>query len=108
MAATTIVFEIPFIPATPQSMTVTLNGFDYNLRTYWCGPANCWVLDIDDANSSPLIHGVPVITGANLLQQYQDLLPGQLLVISDHGPPGAVPTFDSLGATGHLYDIPPT
>jgi hypothetical protein len=108
MASGTPAFLIPLQP-TPQQFSITLNGVDYNVRTFWCKPANCWVMNIADANNNPLIFGLPLITGENLLGQFQDIIPGELIVASNIGPPDAVPTFDNLGTVGQVFWInPPT
>jgi hypothetical protein len=98
------VVEIP-LTARPQTFSVVLEGVTYGIRLYWLVPADCWVINISDAAGNLLIGGVPLITGANLLTQYRQYVgpPGQLLVISDHLPPDAVPNFTDLGVTGHLF-----
>jgi hypothetical protein len=93
------------LSAQPQTFTVVLEGATYGIRLYWLVPAQCWVIDLSDASGNPLINGIPLITGTNLLTQYRRYVgpPGQLLVISDHLPPDAVPNFTDLGITGHLF-----
>lgn len=98
-------FEIPLIAAA-QTFTVTLVGVDYNMTIRWNVPANCWMLDIADVSQDPLVQGIPMITGADLLAPYQYLdIGGQLIVQTDNDP-DAVPTYDNLGTAGHLYFIP--
>jgi hypothetical protein len=98
-------FEIPLIAAA-QSFATTLVGVTYALKVRWCGPASCWVLDIADGNNAPIISGIPMITGADLLEQYGYLgIGGQLFVQTDNDT-DAVPTFDNLGSLGRLYFVP--
>lgn len=100
------VIEIPVTPH-PQVFRVALNNTVYAWRIYWLVPAQCWMLDIADLEERPLISGIPLITGADLLGQYQYAMKGGLYVISDQLPPDTVPDFTHLGSTGHIYFLPP-
>lgn len=66
-------FEIPFSPR-PERFTVTLSGTDYRLTVQYrkAGGAG-WVLDIADASDNPLVSGIPLVTGVDLLAQYKHL-----------------------------------
>lgn len=98
--------EIPLVPSTAQSFTITLVGVTYTMTVTWCAPASCWMLDIADQNAVPIVPGIPMITGADLLEAYGYLnIGGQLIVQTDYDV-DAVPTFDNLGVTGHLYFVP--
>lgn len=97
-------FEIPLLN-TPQQITVTLAGAIYTLTVKWCSAAACWILDIGDANNVPVLQGVPLVTGADLLEQYAYLGIGGQLIVQSSPDPNAVPTFDNLGIAGHLYFV---
>jgi hypothetical protein len=98
------IYEIPLSPQ-PQTFTVALGGTDYRLTFYWSTPANCWMLDLADANSNPMVQGIPVITGLDLLYQYKYLsVAGSLVVQTDYDTQ-AVPTFENLGVTGRVYFV---
>lgn len=97
--------EIPLIAAA-QTFAVTLVNVTYTFTVHWCAPASCWILDIGDLNNNPIVTGIPIVTGADLLAQYAYLnFGGQLIAASDFDA-GAVPTYDNLGSTSHLYFIP--
>ena len=97
--------EIPLI-AAGQTFSVTLIGVSYNMAVRWSIPQNCWMLDIADTNDIPILSGIPMITGADLLEQYGHLgIGGQLIVASDNDPI-EVPTYTSLGTLGHLFFVP--
>lgn len=97
-------YEIPLTPG-PQSFAISLAGVTYNLRLAWNRAASCWMLDIADEDRQPLVNGIPVITGADLLAQYGHLgFGGALIVQTDHAA-DAVPTFDNLGVTGRIYFV---
>lgn len=96
-------FEIPVTPAQAQRLSVQLGQQSYNLRLTWNAVSSCWVLDISDSADAPIVQGIPLVTGAYLLEQYGYLgIIGQLFVQTDNNP-NQVPTFSSLGAESHLY-----
>lgn len=98
-------FEIPLI-ASNQAFTTTLVGTEYSMKLRWNGAASCWMLDIADSTGNPLVSGIPMITGADLLEQYRYLgIAGQLFVQTDNDT-DAVPTQANLGLNGHLFFVP--
>lgn len=97
----TAVFEIPVSPR-PQRFRITLAGEEFIFRLTWCDPAACWTLNISDQDDTPLVHGISVVTGVNLLEQFGHLLMGfGLIALTDHDVT-APPTFENLGLEGHL------
>lgn len=96
-------YEIP-LTATPQAFAITLAGVSYRLTVIWRdAPGGGWVLDIADDGGAAIVQGIPLITGADLLEQYAYLgFGGQLVVQTDHAV-DAIPTFDNLGDMSHLY-----
>lgn len=93
------------VPNSPQNekFQIILSGLQYVLNFRWNKFSAAWILDVDDANENPLVAGVPVITGADLLAQLEYLgIGGQLIAQSD-GITDAVPSATSFGVTGHLY-----
>lgn len=102
-------YEIPLSPA-PQVFDIVLAGVAYTLTLQWRdAPQAGWVLDIalqsQEQAGTPLVRGIPLVTGADLLAQYGYLsFGGSLIVQTDHNP-DAVPTFDNLGTEAHLYFI---
>lgn len=96
------VYEIPLQP-NAQTFQISLGGTVYGLTLHWCDPSNAWTLDVADNSGSPLVQGLPLITGADLLAQYAYLgIGGKLLVQSDFDV-SAVPGYTALGSTGHLF-----
>lgn len=98
------------IPLTPQAQTfgVTLAGKAYQMTLTWRdAPAlnGGWVLDIADQNGDVLLQGVALVTGADLLAQYGYLGFGFQLYVQSDGDPMAVPTYESLGVSSHLYAV---
>jgi len=96
-------WEIPIKPAQPQTLTVALSNVNYGMYFKWFDVAKVWLVDIADANGNPIVVGVPLTTGSDLLSQYKHLgFVGELWCATD-GNPDAQPTFETLGATSHLY-----
>ena len=69
----------------------------------------CWILDIYDDVEKPMVRGIPIVTGADLLQQFEYLgFGGMLLVWSTEGPWHTIPDFDALGTNSNVYYVPVT
>lgn len=95
-------FEVPLSP-TPQKITMAMGGSTYELTVRWNVPNNTWMLDIADTDGNSILSSIPVVTGTNLLEQYDYLDFGvSLFAFTDHDL-DSPPTFDNLGTTGHLY-----
>lgn len=96
-------YEIP-LSATPQQFTVSLSGIDYQMRlTYADADGGGWVLDIASNQGVPIVQGIPLVTGANLLEQYDHLGFAGRLWVQGSPDPDAVPTFDDLGTGAFLF-----
>lgn len=96
-------FEINLV-AGAQSLSVPLSGGVYRLRLRWSGFATpSWLLDISTEAGDPLVSGLPMVTGSDLLAQHAHLnIGGGLYVVSDVDPP----TYASLGVSTKLYFLP--
>lgn len=97
-------FVIP-LTNVPQSFEIALAGINYQITSYWNNaPDAGWVIDIANADTSVvIIAGLPLTTGANLLESLDYLgINGELWVYTD-GDELAVPTFDNLGVECNLY-----
>ena len=96
-------FEIPLSPEG-QRFSITLSGVEYQLRVQWRNAMDSgWVLDIADAGGTPIINGIPLVTGCNLLAAYAHLGFTAVLWVQTTADPDAVPTFENLGIGSHLY-----
>ena len=101
------VVELNVVPGKSQRFVQDLAGTSYNFRlTYNTEADGAWILDIGDSNQVPLVAGIPLVSGADLLGQYRHLgFTGSLVVTTDRGA-GEVPTFDGLGVTSHVFFVP--
>ncbi len=99
------VVEIPLTPEA-QSFSITLGGTSYRMRLMFNDVVEGgWTLDIGKGDGSILVAGIPLVPGADLLAQYAHLeWPGALVLASDRNT-GAIPTFNGLGITSHLYFV---
>ena len=97
-------YEVP-LSAQPQVFNIQLAGVSYWLTLRWNVIAEVWVLDIADSNQVPILQGIPLVTGLDLLGQYRYMEFGGWLIVQTDFDPGAVPTFDNLGTAGRLYFV---
>lgn len=59
-----------------------------------------------DSSQNPIAVGIPLITGADLLEQLYYLGIGGALIVQSTNDPNLVPDFETLGSTGNLFFIP--
>jgi len=102
-----MIFRFPFTPAQPQRFSIPLAGVTYEIVVRWNDPAACWILDIYSQTGVLILGGVALVTGCNLLEQYEYLGLGGGLEVQTDNDTFAVPTFANLGSTGNLYFIVP-
>jgi len=62
-----------------------------------------WMLDISDSSQNPIVCGLPLITGDNILDGLDYLGIGGAMIVLTSGDPTAVPNFNNLGADCNLY-----
>jgi hypothetical protein len=104
VAFTGTAYLVP-LQATPQTLTITMNGVEYDVTVFWCWPADCWMMNIADSNGNPILSGIPIVTGCDLLAQFEYLgFDGQLIAETDNDT-DAVPTFNNLGTQGNLFFV---
>lgn len=99
-------FEIP-LNARPEIFGINIGGVDYKLATYWCPLHGSWILDIMLDDEQPVVMGIPVITGVDLLAPYTYLGISGALYAQTSGDVDAVPTFTNLGVSGRLFLVTP-
>lgn len=97
-------FLIPF-SNTPQDFFITLANRELRLvNKFNPSPEGGWVIDIFDGETDePIIMNIPLVTGCDLLEQYEYLgLKGKLIVFTD-GDDKAIPTEANLGVESNVY-----
>lgn len=100
----TTAYEIP-LSAEPQTFNIPIGGTTYGFNVQWNIANASWVIDISDASGNPIVSGIPMVTGVDLLEQFGYLGFQFQLVAQTDNSPDTVPTFDNLGTTGHLYAV---
>jgi len=98
-------YTIPVQVGTPQSFSINLGGTTYQLTLQYRNDSvtPSWVLDIADNSGNPIVQGIPLVTGANLLEQYSYLGFNGGLFVLNSSDPDAPPTFENLGGDCLLY-----
>lgn len=86
-------YEIP-LSSEPQTFAIALAEKTYQLTFTWNPSTASWVLDIADEQRLPIISGIPVITGLDLLAQYGYLGLGGSIVVQTDGSGSLVPQID--------------
>lgn len=95
--------EIPLTPDN-QQFRIDIAGETLLIRTLWRDGAG-WIMDLIDDYGQPLILGIPLVSGVNLLAQYPHLgINAQLVVTSDKGVADS-PGIDNLGVSTHLLAV---
>lgn len=95
-------YTIPLSPE-PQSFGITLAGKEYRLTVRWfVADDGGWHLDIQEPeNAAPIIMGIPLVTGCDLLAQYAYMEFGGELRVDSELPA----TLENLGADVELVFI---
>lgn len=97
------------VPLTPsnQEFDISLSGVSYHFRVKWNSFSNAWILYIEDSKQNPILSGLPLVTGCDLLEQYGYLNIGGALIVQSTNDASLVPDYNSLGSTGNLFYIIP-
>ena len=94
--------ELP-LPRGPSIFSASIKGRDFRFRfAYANTDGGGWYVDIGDADSNPLICGLPLTTGLNLLGQFGYLNLGFGLYVSVDGRPDEAPIYDDMGNALHV------
>ena len=100
------VYNVPLTNKN-QTLQTSLLGITYILTVRWNALANLWYLDINDANNTPILNGVPMTAGVNLLKQFAYLGINGALVAQNVSNPNLPIGEADLGVTGFLLFIVP-
>lgn len=97
--------EFPLGPVA-QRMEITLGSTEYTLRFFWCdSPEGGWTVDVYSIDETPLVQGLPLTAGEDVLQQLGYLgITGEIRVATDDDVT-VEPTFSNLGSNGRVYFI---
>lgn len=96
------VYKIP-LDNVNQIFEIDLAGTTYKMRVYYNPVMMCWCFDLLDINDNAITQGQSLVTGANILDQYEYLGLGGVFVVYTEGDENAIPTHDNLGDISNLY-----
>lgn len=97
-------YEIPVTPQ-PQRMVITLAGVPWNLGLWWNDICGKWIMDLSDQNKVPVLMGIPVVAGVDLLGQFQYLGIGGSLVVQTDSNPNMDPGYTDFGLGSRLIFV---
>lgn len=100
-------YLVPLQPMA-QEFDISLAGTTYHLVLKWNTFSACWELYIEDSQQNPILSGVPLVTGCDLLEQFDYLGIGGSLVVQSTNNPDLVPNYATLGSTGNLFFVTAT
>lgn len=98
-------YTIP-LQAYNQQFLVTLAGMTYQLTVRWNDANQAWTLDIATSSGNPIVSGIPLVTGTDLLAPFAYLGIGGQLIVQTTNDTDAIPTLANLGTAGLLYFLP--
>ena len=100
-------YEIILSPEA-QTFQINLAGTLYQLTLRYNAVHGSWMLDISTTDQQLIVGGIPLVTGVDLLEQYEYLgIKGQLFVQST-GDVMAIPGYNDLGGSGRLFFVTET
>ena len=101
-----VAYEVPVSPK-PESFSLELANVGFKFTTAWCPPLSCWVISITLPDDTPVVMGIPVVTGVDLLAPYAYLGFGGGLIAQPLGDVDTPPTFENFGVSGLLFFVTP-
>lgn len=96
------IVEIP-LQAGNQQFDIQLGGITYRMQLQWRDCAG-WILDIMQTNSEPIVTGIPLVFGVDILEQHRYLgFNGSLVFYRDN--PQNESKAGRLGSSERVYFI---
>ncbi|MEQ1964657.1 hypothetical protein ABLB69_16125 [Xenorhabdus khoisanae] len=94
--------EIP-LQAENQQFDIQLGGINYRIHLQYRDCAG-WILDIMHPNSEPIVSGIPLVFGVDILEQHRYLgFNGELIFYGDD--PQNETVGEELGRNNRLYFV---
>ncbi|MDE9553375.1 hypothetical protein KKJ06_19745 [Xenorhabdus bovienii] len=94
------IIEIP-LRAENQQFDIQLGGINYRMQLQWRDCAG-WILDIMQGNSEPVVTGIPLVFGVDILEQHRYLGFNGSLVFYGDDPKNETNKVE-LGKNNRLY-----
>lgn len=99
-------YEIP-LSAEPQTFVITLAGAARRLTVRWSDLTGLWLLDLASPEGDPILSGLPLLPGVDLLGQHKHLGFGGELWVQSLSDPNKTPDLESLGTDGLVFFVVP-
>ncbi|WFQ80512.1 hypothetical protein PXH59_05090 [Xenorhabdus sp. SF857] len=96
------IVEIPVLNGN-QLFDIQLGGIEYRMRIQYRGIAG-WILDIMRPNGEPIVMGIPLVFGVDILERYRYLGFNGNLIFMNHNPKNET-NGEELGSSNRLYFI---
>lgn len=100
------VYRLPINNSVQQVFDVDLGDKSYTLRFQYNKQAGAWFLDVSEQDGAALVQGLPLVSGANILDQYLYKGFGGVLVLYTDGEPDHMPNLNELGEWTSVYYVP--
>jgi len=99
------IFKVP-LTGTQEKFKLRFKGVLYSCTLYWNYLAKNWFISFYLAtDNTPLMLAMPLVTGVDLLKQYEYLNIGGSLIVYTNGDPAATPSYINLGTESNLYFV---
>lgn len=95
-------YEIP-LNGNSESFSVEIADKTYFFRVYFNHELDQWVLDLGTSNKNWIACNIALVTGQNLLMQYEHLNLGFSLWLQVDGLPEAEAGYENLGTEARLF-----
>ncbi|MBC8950257.1 hypothetical protein [Xenorhabdus sp. TS4] len=96
------IVEIP-LHAKNQRFDIQLGGVNYRMQLQ-CRDCAGWILDIMHPNGEPIVLGIPLVSGVDLLEPHRYLgFKGSLIFVCDT--PQNKTNGEELGSSNRLYFV---
>lgn len=95
---------IPLEKLSSQEFRMPLENTFYRWRVRWNSRTKYFSFDLYDDDSNPLLLGVPMLKGANLLNAFQDIPIGGLFMITTDEEEGEA-TLENIGESVNLVHL---
>lgn len=98
-------FRIPLSNAPSQEFSITLSGALYFINIRLNYRMQTWTLNLYDSDRQPLLYGIALVPGVDVLTPYNITNLGLLFAINLESPLEEIPTDDNFSDYGGLFYV---
>ena len=100
-----MVYQIP-LTSIQQEFDIDLGEATYHIKVFYNKIMGAWCVDLSDENKQPITQCMPLVTGANPLEQLRYKGLGGVFLLYTEGAPDHMPNLNELGTLTTLYWMP--